>query len=271
MPLHMQHMRIVVVGNEARINVLRTLLAAGDSACSWLFHVQQPAKLLSLSSDFTFNLMVFDVSSRNSMDLSSLGRIRELYPDVPTVVLHEKDPEEVRSCALRQGVREALLNASMAHDTVSATGKSRTMRQMDATVGPQDNFERVARMLQSNHIPEQTAISPGRLGLKPLSETMPYKFLELVKNYGNVLELATTRSANTRGTFSGHSVSLKLQFLASDLGDLKAGVRDVLDLHTKAVEGKPSEVVPKEQSRQILLELVTDLVSYYRQAAHSLP
>ncbi|MBX2991457.1 MAG: hypothetical protein KF749_09825 [Bacteroidetes bacterium] len=270
MPLHTQHLRIVVVGIEASIKVLRTLLAAGGSAGCRLYHVQQPAELISLSSDHPFNLIVFVESSRNSVDLSFLGLIREHHPAVPTVILNERDPEEVRTSALRQGVREALLNTLVADDAVAAAEDRGNLRRMDAAATPQGNFEQVAQMLQSNHIPEQIVLSPERLGLKPLSETMPYKFLELVRSYGNVLVHAAGRSANTRGAFSGHSVSLKLQFLASDLGDLKAGVRDVLDLHTKAVEGKPSNTIPKEQSRQILLELVTDLVSYYRQAADSL-
>jgi DNA-binding NarL/FixJ family response regulator len=257
---HTRPTRIVLVGDEGNGDEFNTLLHTAGAFHYELCHARDETEIRSLGNEF--DLFLLDMSRWASNGLALLERVREEFASVPVIVIVWKGAEMVLQQALRLGaakalVKEALDSTSFAHAVAALTG-----RASDHAMEQERLLEQALNFLQQHRVVADAAQVVQPPGLKPLCETMPSKFLELTKSYSNLLDLALTRTESGI-RFNGYSVSRRLHFLASDLGALHAGVWDVIDMHVKAVEGEPNSQ-PSNTAHKILLELISDLVSYYK-------
>jgi hypothetical protein len=142
-----------------------------------------------------------------------------------------------------------------------------TVRRNEMEERQQQSLEEVLRMLQ-HHIPLGDAIPAGEQCFRPLSEVMPYKFLEVTRRYSNIVDLALGCAGFGTRRFSGRSVSLQLRYLASDLKTLNATVWDVLDVHARALEARGEDAV-RPETKQVLVDLLKYLSALYKHAQYS--
>jgi len=110
-------------------------------------------------------------------------------------------------------------------------------------------------------------VTQHMFGQQPLKDYAPQVFGELLDDYRHLLEHCVDREL-FRGNQADSAGTLRQ--LAERLGDLSAGPRDVVDLHTscirmnKGAESSLPERAYIEVGRLLLLELMGYLVSYYR-------
>jgi hypothetical protein len=110
------------------------------------------------------------------------------------------------------------------------------------------------------------AVAAQSLGLTPLREGLPELFDELVQHYGELLDLALEQ----RVYKVNYQLSENLRALGDQLGFIKAGPRDVVQIHHAALLKKAANVTVSksrayiEEGRLLILELMGNLVSYYR-------
>jgi DNA-binding NarL/FixJ family response regulator len=272
---HTRPLRIVLVGDEGDGDVVNDVLNNVFNSVKVfhcvLCHARRVGEMLSLSSENEFDVIFLDLSAAYSNNLVDLERICEAFSRIPVIVLVERNAEAVRQRALRIGALEALTISQMDAGTLTDTITAVIKRKAEELKSQRELYlEQALTYLQQHSAISRSTLTPELFGMKPLCEAMPYKFLELAKSYSNLIELALSRGQREGVRFSGHSVSQKLHYLASDLGELKAGVWDVIDIHAKAVEQKLGSVrEPKEESHKILLELISNLVSYYRKTEYA--
>ena len=112
----------------------------------------------------------------------------------------------------------------------------------------------------------RSPITEEILQLKPLHLAAPVVFEELSGMYNDILASAIDEQIYK----VHHNVAGRLQHLAERLGLLRAAPRDVVHLHVAVMRKKIAELprtnaqVYIEAGRLALLELMGDLVSYYR-------
>jgi PAS domain S-box-containing protein len=112
-----------------------------------------------------------------------------------------------------------------------------------------------------------TRVSARAFGLIPLREHLPNVFETLVERYANLMDIALERRAYK--TEENH-YQREVRALAERLGSLGGGPRDVVDIHIAAFTRKRDQSNPRkteayaEEGRLIALEIMGDLVSYYR-------
>ncbi len=112
-----------------------------------------------------------------------------------------------------------------------------------------------------------TRVSARAFGMLPLREHLPNVFDSLVERYANLMDIALERRAYK--TEENH-YQREVRALAERLGSLGAGPRDVVDIHIAAFTRKRDQSNPRkteayaEEGRLIALEIMGDLVSYYR-------
>lgn len=112
----------------------------------------------------------------------------------------------------------------------------------------------------------KTATTAQMLGLMPLRQIIPKLFSKMLQRYGGLMELALEQQAYR----VEHDISESLRSIAEELGDLKAGPRDVVELHSSALKRKTAATSHAkaqayvEEGRLMMLELMGYLVSYYR-------
>jgi len=109
-------------------------------------------------------------------------------------------------------------------------------------------------------------VTARRFGATPLREGMPAAFDELSRQYAALIEQAFEQRIYKVDNF----VSDGLRGLADRLGALRAGPRDVVELHTVVMRQRLATAAPEqveaygEEGRLLILELMGHLVSHYR-------
>jgi len=221
--------------------------------------------MLSLSMENEIDAILLDFTNRHASNFSLLEKVCEAFSRVPVVACLCSDVESERQRALRTGAQDVLSRSETHGKTLAQVIRSAILRKQESLWQHDRSLEQALAFLQQNPVSARRVMKCETFGMKPLSEALPYKFLELSKNYSNVIDVATSQREQSGARLSSQSVQRKLHFLASDLGALKAGVNDVFDLHRKALEHKNHELhTNEEQQKKILVELLSDLVSYYR-------
>ena len=95
---------------------------------------------------------------------------------------------------------------------------------------------------------------------------MPDTLGELAQQYGGLMD----RVLEQRVYKVQHHASEGMRLLAEELGFVKAGPRDVIEMHTTVLKTKVCGALPQkadvyaEEGRLMILELMGHLVSYYR-------
>jgi transcriptional regulator with PAS, ATPase and Fis domain len=111
----------------------------------------------------------------------------------------------------------------------------------------------------------KTASTAQMLGLMHLKQSVPNLFSEMLQRYDDLMELALEQQVYR----VEHDISGNLRSIAEELGYLKAGPRDVVELHSSALRKKTSETshgkaqAYVEEGRVMVLELIGHLASYY--------
>lgn len=263
---HTRPTRIVLVGDEGNGDEFNTLLHHAGTLQYELCHARDIAALHLDGKEF--DLFLLDLSRWASNGLALVERLRKEFASVPVIVIVWKGAEMVRQQALRLGAHKALVKETLDATTFADAITAITGLGADHTMKQERLLEQALTFLQHQIEPGATLVVKPP-DTKPLCEKMPAKFLELTKSYSNVLDLALTRTESGI-RFNGYSVSRRLHFLASDLGEVHAGVWDVIDMHVKAIEREPvPSTPPSHTSHKILLELISDLVSYYKHSPYT--
>jgi hypothetical protein len=145
-------------------------------------------------------------------------------------------------------------------------------RAEEAEAKARANAERIEQLRRELHSlkqlsnPPQTTVTAQMFGMMPLRENVPDIFGELIQRYGDLMEQALEQRAYK----VQYNISDDLQAMAEQTGFLKAGPRDVVEIHSTALQRKTRNVTSAktqayvEEGRLMLLELMGYLVAFYR-------
>ena len=129
-----------------------------------------------------------------------------------------------------------------------------------------ERLEKELRSLERLSGSPESAVTGKTFGLMPLREGQPDTFKDLVRQYADLLDLAIEEQAYK----IEHNISYAIRSLADQLGFLRAGPRDVVEIHTSALKIKSNGAAFKkaraytEEGRLMVLELMGYLATYYR-------
>jgi hypothetical protein len=114
--------------------------------------------------------------------------------------------------------------------------------------------------------PETSSLFDG----SPLRDQYPETFRKLVAEYESLIEDAISE----RFFKVDHRLQERLVALAQTLGGIKAGAKDVMDIHRQGLAGKTEGVPHKkvqivlEESRYMLITLLGNLLNLYRKKSY---
>jgi len=139
-------------------------------------------------------------------------------------------------------------------------------KQAEETKARIEQLEKELRSMERFSTPPGTASTAETFGLLPFRQAVPDTFNQVVQRYGDLMDLALEQQAYK----VEHDISGKLRTIAEELGSLKAGPRDVVEIHSSALRKKGSETsharaqAYAEEGRMMVLQLMGHLASYYR-------
>lgn len=172
------------------------------------------------------------------------------------------DPEELRAAVtlllrLRRAERENALLKERSHEFAEQENRSGQV---------EDRTEEAHAEQTLQHPPPHAPVTAELFGAALLSAQSPATLEELAREYGELIE----QSLHERGFRVQSNISDRLQALGERLGFLDAGPRDVVEIHSAALQQKRQSAGALrrqayfEEGRLTALELMGHLVSYYR-------
>jgi DNA-binding NarL/FixJ family response regulator len=187
--------------------------------------------------------------------LGPLMTIRAEAPSLPIVVLCAAEDEPLAVKAVQLGASDYLVTERL-YGTLAA----RSLRHAVEVA-------RVRTVLARHHAEWSASLGGGaRSRPAPLRAAFPERFAELASEYGEILDRAVEQILQRRPV----PLEQRLQKLASAAAELRAGPRDIIELHATVMKQREAEQgaqrmkVYLAEGRVRLLELMGHLVTFYR-------
>jgi PAS domain S-box-containing protein len=159
------------------------------------------------------------------------------------------------------------------HDLTEHQRAERAEGAARAQAARAEQLERELRALEQVASLSHSPVSAQLYGIVPLREAAPAVFAELLRQYGELLDLALDQRAYR----VEHNLPDRLRGLADQLSFLNAGPRDVIDVHSATLKHKCHDVpVARSQAyvaegRLLVLELMGHVLASYRTRALGTP
>jgi len=246
-----------------------------EQACAGTFVVTHVARLgegLARLAKQAMDVVLVDLNLPDAAGLQAVNQVRAKAAHTPVMVLTGLSDEELALEAMQHGAQDYLVKSQLqpiwlARAIRYAIERQRLLKTIEENVTErQREQERELRCVEHLSRPPATEIAACYYGARPLRESQPEVFTQAVRHYMELLDQALERRI-----YKGESaLSEGLRAMSNELGLLRAGPRDVVEIHTAALKSKAqSAPAPKakaclEEGRLIVLELMGYLAGYYR-------
>lgn len=269
--------RVLLIEDDPTDALVTEMRLTDDAAYN--FSVEREATLASgwdrLLNE-TFDLVIVDLSLPDAAGLEVLDRLEESRRKVPVVVLSGNPDPNLALLAVKRGAQDFLVKNGLDPRILVRTCRYAVERQRLINMLEEEHeesrvraerettrFERIGRS-------EDTEVSARFYGDRSLSETNAEMFAACVERYRKIVDDALEeRLFRVERPTAGAEVMELSKILAS----LRAGPRDVINLHTSAVAGEANKLVGRtpqhisarmEEARLVALQLMGHLVQSYR-------
>lgn len=261
---------LLVEDNPDDVELLRDLSAEITSGFLNITHADCLSEGIRLVSEQKFDIVILDLFLPDSAGLDTLAAFGRIAGDLPIIVMTSLNDEEFATESVHQGAQDYLIKGQLDSDLLW-----RSIRYAIERKGVLAQLEELRQHeRQSKEIDSLKAISGASstditarfLGINPIKKLAPSLHEDLSTKYGDLLDQAIKKRVYKVETPTRDD----LCSLAETLGFLKAGPRDVIELHTAVLE-KKCHGVPQmksqayiEEGRVLLLELMGYVVMFYR-------
>lgn len=264
---------LLVEDNPGDARLAAEALATTSIGTFTLTHVERLADALDLLQQRSFDAVLLDLSLPDSGGLDTLKRVLDQAPHMPVVVLTMLSDERLGVQAVNAGAQDYLQKGRCVQELLArsvryAVERQRLLRELQHARQQEQlarNAREIAAVEQLSH-DERTSVTAQLYSATPLHEAQPDLFAELVAQYGQILDQRLEQRAYKIDV----NTTDPLREIAYQLGFLRAGPRDVVDVHTQAIRPRVRNAsvlrmqAYVEEGRLLVLELMGYLVSYYR-------
>lgn len=263
--------RVLLVEDSASdLKLVQEFFASSPEAEFELEHVDRLATAKKRLGETTFDAILLDLGLPDSQGVETFVQLHRQQPGVPVVVLTGLDDHATEERTMRSGAEDYLpkheIKARLLRNSVRfAVIRSEVRRTEEAEqraaeqTREMDGISRLAA-------PAGTSVTARMYSGSPLCEHAPGEFRAAVAEYFDLLEAAF----EARLFKTPNDCSERLRGLGLQLGFLRAGPRDVVEIHTVALKKRMADAPgPKaraylEEGRITVLELMGHLTGYYR-------
>ena len=260
---------LLIEDNPDDARMVREMLAYAKGASFDLECVDRlSAGLERLEAD-EFDVVLLDLAVQDAQGTDALSRTCTQAPNVPIVVLTGIEDDSAGLDAVRTGAQDYIVKGWTDGNVLGRAVRYAIERQCLKTELEQvHRQEQQERELQSmERLSSSVTVVTSRMyNSGPIAKSLPTVFQELSGEYGRLLDLALEQQAFK----VEHDISAELNALAERMGSLRAGPRDIIDIHSQATRTKIREATAQktkaylEEGRLMVLKFMGYLVSHYR-------
>lgn len=262
----------VLLVEDSPSDVLLLKEALSDKDVKYdLTHVERLDRALNSLQKEAFDLVLLDLGLPDSNGLDTFVQVRENAPAVPILVLTALNDPEVGLETLQKGAQDYFVKQNIQTEPISRCVRYaierdqvvRRVEQMRQREEQSREIQNVANLAENR----STSLTSQMYSATPLREAAPEEFSRVVKEYNTFLQCAVEE----RLFKVDHKSRETLQALGDYLVFLRAGPRDVVEIHSMALRDKANGASPTkaaafiEEGRLAVLGLMGYLVAHYRQ------
>ncbi|MGF1612290.1 MAG: response regulator [Kiloniellales bacterium] len=261
-----------VEDNPGDARLLRELLNGHSGSPFDLTHRVRLQDALALLDEEAFDVIVLDLGLPDSQGMATLDQTKQTIPHraIPIVVVTGLDDEHVGLLALQHGAQDYLVKENLHADILAralryAVERQRLLESLEEERTKRRQATEFAS-LEKIASPGTSLITAGAYGQERLQDASPDTFELLVEQYGSLID----QTLEAEAANADRRVSQGLRVLAQRLGFLRAGPRDMVEIHSMAIkrvagsiEHRPAYVVV-EEARMLFIEMMGYLAAYYR-------
>ncbi len=277
-PIGTQVLRVLIVeDNPGDARLLRAQLNECALLRCEVTHTETLSGIADSIAAHAIDLIILDLELPDSSGIGTVQDVRVRFPHVALVVLTGNEDPAVASDALRVGAQDYLIKGQADTPLLERTiryglERHRLLERIDAMRFAEQREHELGSLARLA-TPPATQVTAQLFGARPLREGFPAEFSALRARYEETLDLALEQK-----TFQvEHPITKELRDIAERLTTLRSGPRDVIELHTSAVQTKTASAAPAraraivEEGRITVLELMGHLASMYRVLSYGNP
>ncbi|MEO5345920.1 MAG: response regulator [Magnetococcus sp. YQC-9] len=225
--------------------------------------------LRELESD-AFDILLIDLNLPDSVGLETFERIRHHAISYPVIVLSGLDDESLAVQAVRGGAQDYLvkntIDGNLLFRSIRYALERHAMNLALERVREDERRQREQGSLERLSERNLSRVAAQMLGIQELKRDYQERFSSLVSRFGTVLD----RQIQMRTHKVVYNISDEVKQIAAELGFLRCGPRDVVDIYLSTLEQREQPVNPvkneaiHEECRYLAFELMGHLVSFYR-------
>ena len=240
-------------------------------------HVETLGDAIRWMHSETADAVLFDLTLSDSDGTRGVEQLASRFPHTPIVVLTGSADDELVEKSLRAGAEDHLVKGSIDADRLAralryAIERRRLHRELDAERRRRREANELAALAGERL--EGRRIVSDLVGGRGMRSARVEDFARLARFFTDIVldglqQQAYKVDRNTTG---------RLRQLTTELAELGAGPRDVIDVYEETLSLLRQESMPKKrflacvtEGRLLLLELMGNLVAHYRVYATSLP
>ncbi|KWT91954.1 response regulator [Candidatus Magnetominusculus xianensis] len=261
---------LIIEADAAEVAGIEGLLAEKASVDIKVKHADSFSSASVMLSQDTVDIVLLDLMLPDSELINTYSIVQFLIPEIPIVIFSSTDDVSVAAMALSLGAQDYLVKGTFDGHTLLRSllyAIERNRLRMDMLKvqyehGHRQEFMSLERLTGS----PKAAITSQMMGKSSLRQSSSETFVNFVNKYCEILDAAVDQ----RIYKTENKIQDDLLSLSEQLGFLKAGPRDVVEIHSESLKLKLNAVnmakaqLYLEEGRFIILELMGDLVTYYQ-------
>ncbi|MBF0339420.1 MAG: response regulator [Magnetococcales bacterium] len=218
----------------------------------------------------SFDILLIDLNLPDSVGLETFERIRHHAVACPVIVLSGLDDEFLAIQAVRSGAQDYLvkntIDGNLLFRSIRYALERHALNLALERVREEDRRQREQGSLDRLSERNLSRVAAQMLGIQELKRDYQDRFVNLVSRFGTVLD----RQIQMRTHKVVYNISEEVKQIAAELGFLRCGPRDVVDIYLATLEQReePVNLVKNEaiheDCRYLAFELMGHLVSFYR-------
>jgi len=262
---------LLVEDNADDAFLIQGYLSQYTTVYTYVFSVvERLVAALYLLETEVFDIILLDLTLPDSSGSDTLMAIHEKAPRLPIVVLTGMSDEALALTALQMGAQDYLIKDDIDGVTLSkairySIERNLLLTQLKESKKEREELEIALKTQKQMRGWEKGEIAASIAGVGPLRNREPELFAKLKIEYGlilkNYLQALLYKDSLPRP---------EIDRLASRIGQVDGGPRDIVDMHLSVIEEQTKQASPQKtksytvDGRLFTIEIMGMLVDYYR-------
>jgi DNA-binding response OmpR family regulator len=217
-----------------------------------------------------FDIVILDLHLPDSTGLDTVVDTIKKARNTPVIILTATDDESIALRAVQMGAQDYLVKNRVDTGLLARSlqyAMERNRLQLDLLSSRRrENEERENVSFQRMSEYLDTPVTATFMGIASLKESAPKEFARFESEYSEILD----DTEEMRIYKVEHEISRRLRSLAQDLVMLRAGPRDIIEIHTSVINQKSEKMTSQrygvylDEGRLVVLELMGYVAALYR-------